>query len=313
MGMETFGQLALLAAAQDSVFTTGDAARLGIDRHRLRRALAAGLVVRLHPRVFAMAGAPSSPRSLARAGALHLPHGWMSHETALVLHDVDRIPFAVVATLEPHLGHRHDGIRVHRTSDLIEEHRTAIDGIPTTTVARAVVDVASVFAPARLEFVLDHVTLTRGLTSVGRVARVLRQVNRRGRVGIGNLSRLLDARSPSEPTPRSRLERRVDELLARTALPTPQKERPIPADAEYLGFVDRCWTEAKLIVEIDGRTWHARERAMAKDRARDRLSARVGWQTLRILDEEVADCPDAVVDDVLTTYERRLGQLRRAS
>jgi Transcriptional regulator, AbiEi antitoxin/Protein of unknown function (DUF559) len=312
--MEAMGRLARLAAAQDSVFTARDATRLGIDRHRLRRAETAGIVVRLHPQVFVMAGAPPTPRSLARAASLHLPHGSISHEAALVLEDVDRIPFAVAATVEPHLGHRHDGIRVHRASDLIDEHRTTIDGIPTTTVARAVVDVASVFTPARLEFVLDHVTVTRRLTSLGQISRTLRQVNRRGRVGIGTLSRLLDARAPSEPAPRSRLERRVDQLLlAETKLPTPRKEYPLPTDENYLGFVDRCWEDAMLILEIDGRTWHARERAMAKDRARDRVAARVGWQTLRILDEEVDDCPDAVVDDLIATYARRLGQLRHAS
>jgi very-short-patch-repair endonuclease len=72
------------------------------------------------------------------------------------------------------------------------------------------------------------------------------------------------------------------------------------------GFVDRCWPEAKLILEIDGRRWHARERDMAKDRARDREAARLGWQTVRVLDEEVGDCLGAVVDDMVTIYAERL-------
>ncbi len=68
-----------------------------------------------------------------------------------------------------------------------------------------------------------------------------------------------------------------------------------------------------LILEIDGRSWHAREASMAKDRARDRVAARHGWQTLRILGEEIDDCPDAVIDDVRTAYAVRLEQLGRAA
>jgi very-short-patch-repair endonuclease len=86
----------------------------------------------------------------------------------------------------------------------------------------------------------------------------------------------------------------------------------MPTDRGYRGYVDRCWPEAYLIVEIDGRSWHAREAAMAADRARDRTAARVGWQTLRILDEELTDCPVVVVDDLVTAYLTRLGQLRAA-
>ena len=211
-------------------------------------------------------------------------------------------------TVQPHQSHRHRGIRIPRAGDLLDEHLTVIDGIRATTVARAIVDAASVFSLGRLEFVLDHVTITRRLTNLGEVARTLRQVNRRGRVDIGNLTRLLDDRTPSEPTPRSQLERRVDGLLARTPLPVPDAEHPLPSDGSWTGYVDRAWIEARLIVEIDGRTWHARERAMAKDRARDRAAAAVGWQTLRILDEELDACPDAVIADILNTYAIRVAK-----
>jgi very-short-patch-repair endonuclease len=102
-------------------------------------------------------------------------------------------------------------------------------------------------------------------------------------------------------------------MLDRSPLPRPLHEHPLPTDRTYRGFVDRCWTEALLILEIDGRAWHSRERDMARDRARDREAARHGWQTLRILDEEVDAHSNDVVDDIVTTYTHRMKQLRRSA
>jgi hypothetical protein len=210
-------------------------------------------------------------------------------------------------------GHTLDGVRIHRVQDLIDEHVIVIGGIRSTTIERAVVDVANVFSAARLRDLLDRTTITRQLTSVGKVARVYRQVNRRGRAGIGKLASVLDQRSPGEPEPRSALEDRVDKLLADASLPSPLKEHPLPSDQEYRGYVDRAWPEALLILEIDGRSWHAREASMANDRARDRSAARSGWLTLRVLSDEVGACPDLVVDDLVAAYAMRLGQLGRRS
>lgn len=120
---------------------------------------------------------------------------------------------------------------------------------------------------------------------------------------------MLDARASGPSTPRSLLERAADDLLATTTLPLAEREYPLPgllgrAGAD-VGFVDRAWPDVKLIVEIDGRRWHAREADMAKDRRRDRQAAAAGWQTLRVLGEEVADVSDAVVQEITDAHRAR--------
>ena len=120
---------------------------------------------------------------------------------------------------------------------------------------------------------------------------------------------LLDERVAAGVTDRSTLERQMDELLAPTSLPRPIKEHPIPSSAPGEGFAARAWVEALLILEIDGRPYHARRLAMRRDRARDRAAARMGWQTMRVLDEEVSDEPDLVVADLVETYAVRVAQL----
>jgi hypothetical protein len=302
-----------LAATQDGVFSVDQAAEVGVDRRRLSRAEDAGLLVRRHPRVHAFAGIAPTPQSAIRAATLQVTGSRASHESALTLHRVPSIPFEVAVSVGFGAAHRHDGIRVHRYRRLPDEHSVEVDGIPTTTIERAVVDVASVFGRARLEHLVDQLTITSRRASVGAIGRALRQVDRRGRLGIGALGEVLDVRRPSEPAPRSRLERRVDGLLATAPLPRPLHENPLPSQSELPGFVDRAWTEAMLILEIDGQSWHAREASMAKERARDRAAASVGWQTIRVLDEEVADCPTQVIDDVVAAYTMRVAQLARTA
>jgi hypothetical protein len=307
------GLVTEMAARQGGVFSAQQAESLGVDRRRLARAEAAGFLVRQHPGVFAVAGIPPTTRSLVRAATLHLPHGVASHESALLLHGVTSMRFAVVMSVPAGSGHRHPGIRIHRVRDLLDDHCTIVDGIPTTTLERAIVDVSCVFQPARLAHLIDVETMHTRRTSIAAIGRTLRQVNRRGRFGIGRLGPLLDARRPADTTPRSTLERQVDDLLARTDLPKALSEHPLPGDGGVRGWVDRAWPEAMLILEIDGRTWHAREQAMAKDRARDRAAAREGWLTIRVLDDEVTSCPDGVVDDVTAAFAMRVAQLRSSA
>ena len=252
-------------------------------------------------------------RATTWAAVLQVNGSFASHESALRLHGVERIPVAPVVSIVRGGNHRHPGIRVHRFDDVMREHLTTVDGLPTTTIERALVDATSVFTGARLGHLLDELTIRRRVTTVGAIGRTLRQVNRRGRLHIGRLPLLLDARRPAEPTPRSALERAMRGLIAASGLPAPSYEYPLPSDRDDRGFVDAAWPEARLILEIDGRSWHARERDMAKDRARDRLAARRGWQTLRVLDEEVDACPDAVIADLEVTHRTRRLQLRLAS
>jgi hypothetical protein len=313
MGNEWLGDLAAIAADQDGVFSAAQAEAMGIPRQRLSRAVVSGVLARRHSSVYWFASTPLSDHAAIRAATLQVHASVASHESALRLHGVMAVPHDLVLSVGNHAHHRIDGLRIHRVRDLVPRHRAVVSGIPTTTLERAVIDVSCVFGRARYEHLIDAVTITRRMTSVGSLARTFRQVNRRGRLGIGKVGEALDLRRPDGPPPRSTLERRVDELLDCSPLRRPLPEHPLPSDRAFHGYVDRAWPEAMLILEIDGRTWHSREVDMARDRARDREAARHGWQTLRILDEEVEAHSDDVLDDIMTTYTQRVMQLGRTA
>ncbi len=236
MGTGWMGQLAALASEHDSVFSIADAAQFGIGRRQIVRATATGLLVQLHADVFAFAGAALGRRSLIRASSLQVPAGVVSHEPALFLRGVPRVRTALAVTIGRHeAGHTQPGIRIHRVRDLLPAHVSWVDGIPVTTLERSIVDATTVLSIARMRYLLDQVTIERRMTTIGAVGRVLRQVNRRGRARIGNLAPLLAERGPAEPSPRSRLERRVDALFARSRSPCRRgsiRSRPMAATAD---------------------------------------------------------------------------------
>ena len=298
-----------VARLQSGVFTLEQAEQASISRRTVLQAARAGLLEQLHPGVYRFAGAPALPLGDLWAAHLYLPgDARLSHESALVLHGVRQVEHVVAATAGPSGNQRLRGIRVHRYCDLVEEHAAVVRRLRTTTLDRAVVDVASVFSKPRLGHLVDQITINERSTSIGRISRTLRQVNRRGRRNIRNLVEVLDARSPDGPAPRSRLEQRFDRLVTAAGLPAPLKEHRVLSAHGHVGVVDRYWPEAGLIAEVDGRVWHSREAAMANDRARDRAAAAAGLLVMRFLDEEVDDCADLVVRDLVATYRSRLTQ-----
>ncbi len=312
MGIDDLAVMAAIAAEQDGVFSLDQACADGIDRRVIHRAATSGVIVPIRHGVYRFTATPASFGREIRAAVLSVgPGSRASHESCLHLHGVPNIPLdEPIVSVPPGRRANHPGILVHRLVGQHPEHMVDVAGIPTTTLARGIVDVSSVFSRPRMEWVLDQSTITTRLVTPGAIARVFRQVNHRGRRNIAVLGELLDDRVATGSVDRSTLERQTDDLLLPTSLPTPLKEYPIPSLAPGEGFADRAWEDALLILEIDGRRYHERRLAMRRDRARDRAAARMGWQTMRVLDEEVRDEPELVVGDLVETYARRIAQLR---
>lgn len=304
-----------VAGGQSGVVSAAQAVAAGVTRRQIRDGTRRGVLHRIHPSVYWIGAGPPTRSALLQAAVLAVGTSAVpSHESALFLHGVDHVLFSVVVSADRTARTDLCSVRVHRVQDLHPSHLTTVDGMVATTIERALIDVASVFSPVRTEWLLDHLTITTPRTSLGRISRTVRQVNRRGRRRIGMFTGLLDTRRPQEPQPRSMLERSVDGLLACTTLPVPEPEYPLPrllpVGSSAEGFVDRAWPEVRLILEVDGRRWHSRERDMAKDRRRDRQAAAAGWQTLRVLDEEIRDVPDEVMEEIVAAHAERTDLFR---
>jgi hypothetical protein len=256
-----------------------------------------------------MAGSPADHRQRLWVTWLSLGGRMVfSHQTAGRLAHLPALPAGIIAVTLPHYDHRRrDGVVVHEQR-LDPRDITFIDGFPVTTVCRTVCDLAMVVSRARLTRIVDAVQFDKRipLTQLG---ETLLRVGTVGRPGASNLTEVLDERGPGADLSHSHLEDLLRDVLARTDLPLGVQQHPLPGSGRRCGMVDRAFPEAKLILEADGRRWHARQEAMATDAQRVLEAGRVGWMTLRLMHEHLAGDPGDTAAAIAETYRTRLSSV----
>src|ERR671919_1795556 len=118
---------------------------------------------------------------------------------------------------------------------------------------------------------------------------------------VSSLGRVLDERGAGPTPPASERERALFAALDAGGLPRPRRQMALPSRGAIEGLVDAAYPDCRLILESDGRRWHARINDLKRDHERDAEAARVGWQTLRFVYEQIIHDPHevcAVVADV---------------
>jgi hypothetical protein len=292
---------ARLAQAQHQVVSRRQALQLGFSARAVDGRLASGRLDRLLPGVYALPGAPASLHRDAMASCLRLgPPSVTSHEAAAALHGIGYVaaPGAVVTTSIT--GPDACALaRVHRTRHLDPPDVTAVDGIPVTTPARTLVDLAMVLRPGRLRRVVDGALADRRVDFEA-LDETFGAVGRGGRRGRAAMGRILLELGPGTAVPESELEHRVLALLRQAKIEPPELQThpawlPTPA-----GRVDFAWPAARLVLEADGRRWHTRDADHERDLDRDNAAQLAGWRVLRFRWRKVKTEPEAVARAVRT-------------
>jgi very-short-patch-repair endonuclease len=172
-------------------------------------------------------------------------------------------------------------IHLHRVGTLRSWESTVSDGIPTTTVARTLLDVSAWLRPRALE---DAVAQSNrlGRFDLAAVRRCLQEHPRQP--GAPALSRLLKSLADHDPADlRSVLEVLLAQLCDDHGLP-----RPV-ANARVGGFlVDFLWPQRRLIVEADSYTYHSMPAAFERDRERDQLLTLARYTVVRVTYRQVS-------------------------
>lgn len=182
---------------------------------------------------------------------------------------------------------------VHRNA-LAAVDRTTIDGIPVTTPARTLIDIAAVADAAAAEEALDD-ALRRGLVSASRLRRRLDALGK-GRPGVGVMRRLLRARDPAGAVPESVFERRLLRALNRGGLPNPILQYEVHAAGRLVARLDFAYPEALLAVEADGYRWHSGRMAWKRDRQRSNDLILLGWRIIHVTWDDLVERQAAVID-----------------
>ena len=182
------------------------------------------------------------------------------------------------------------GIRAHR-SRLDPREVTIVDGIPTTTCARTLLDLAELIHPEALASAIDQAEILRIFDLNELEATLARNP---GRHALGPLQALLRSLDPQTKLTRNDFELLLYRLCDQAGLPKPKPNQWLQLEDTWVQ-PDFLWPESRLIVETDGWETHGTRQAFERDRAKDALLARAGYRVLRFTWRQLRDEPEKVI------------------
>jgi very-short-patch-repair endonuclease len=282
------------ARHRHGVLTIAELERLGLSERAVRDRAAAGRLYRIHNGVYA-ADRPTEKGRWVAALLACGPEAVLSHASAAALWDLAPDTATVHVNLPGAARATRPGVAVHGAR-LDPSEVVSREGIPCTTVARTLLDVAATQSQRRVEFALDRAEELRVFDL--RELRAMLKL-RRGQRGIAVLSKVLDTYDGPDQA-RSPAERRMLALIRRARLPMPKVNAWIPLSGGNGYRPDLLWEDHRLVVEVDGRTHHARRLAFEHDRRRDRRLALAGYETRRYAAREIKREPDHVLAELRT-------------
>lgn len=295
MGIDT--QIMHTCRAQRGLITLGQLRSLDVSEHQLRLRVGDGRLERVNVGVFRIAATPESWEQRVQAATLAAgPEASAARRTAARLHDLSGAWFERVEVVVPRWHRRHisDGSIIEST-DLRSTDIVDVEGIPTTSVRRTLIDCAAKVGPDRLMRMADD-AVRRRLTTYESVLDRFVQIARRGRPGVVSTRALLEARLGVEIGSND-FEKMVLDVVARFGLPAPVTQHPVIID-EKKYYLDLAWPEVKRFVECDGWDAHGTPRVMDLDFRRQNQLVLAGWQPLRFAWRTVQNEPAIVAQEI---------------
>lgn len=266
--------IAELAGRQHGVLARRQLEALGLGRGAIEHRVDCGRLQVVHLGVYAVGHRVLSRQGRWIAAVLSAGSGAvLSHRAAAALLEIRPSDRPQIEVTTPRILRRRPGIHPHRAV-LPHDEVTTKDGIPTTTAARTLLDLAAVLNRQALERALHQAEILHLADDPSLDELLKRHPNARGTKALRHI---LATQRLGTAVTRSDLEDAFLAFLAETTLP-PLNVNTIIEGEE----VDFAWREARLVVELDGYDTHSSRQAFEDDRARDRKLQAAGWRVIRI-------------------------------
>jgi very-short-patch-repair endonuclease len=204
-------------------------------------------------------------------------------------------PFEVTAVVPRHHIPPKRVVR-HRARNLVDEDRAMVDGIPVTSVARTLLDLAWRMRSDQLRRALSRAE-DLGLLDLEAIHEVIER--NRGHHGARRLRYAL-AIYERPIWARSEFERRFVERLVAAGLP-----RPATGWNEVGHEIDVYWPERRFGIELDAFETHGTRDAFERDHDRDLDFALADVEMIRVSERQFRREPDAIAAKIANLLDRR--------
>jgi very-short-patch-repair endonuclease len=297
-----------LAARQHGVVSRKQMRELGLSDDVIDGWADAGRIQRMFRSVYAVGRPDLNERGRLLAATLACGRGAViSHRSAAYLLRIGARSPRVIDVIPPRQsGRAIDGIKPHRVSCPARPEWGYVDGIPCTSPARTIVDLAGTYGEDGLRETVERAATERKLDLAAIDAILATGPRRRG---VPCLRRVLDtwrpvAETAKYATVRSLFEAKLLPLVAAAGLRLPRPNARVRI-AERILEVDLLWDRERFVVEADSRRHHGIEVAFERDRRRDRELIAVHYGVLRVTWREVEEEADAVFAAIRGELHRR--------
>lgn len=287
-------EIAALAGRQWGYVNRAQLLSIGLTPGAIRQLVATGRLLPVHAGVYAVGVVNRTPVARAMAAVLACgDRAVLSHGSAAALWGFNKywdMPFETTVST----ARRRPGIKIHRSRTLTWRDRTRHLGVPVTTRARTVLDIAPRLTDRRLTRLVNDARHA-GHLHLDTLADVLnRNANH---PGAKRLRRFVE--DPRNPT-RSPLEDDFIAFAKRYGLPMPV------TNTHLFGYeIDVLYPEERVIVEVDGYGFHSDRATFRSDRKRDAVMLAADYVTVRITDDRMEQDGQQEADRILAILEHR--------
>ncbi|MDK1017185.1 MAG: type IV toxin-antitoxin system AbiEi family antitoxin domain-containing protein [Actinomycetota bacterium] len=288
--------LTSMAKTQFGVFTRSQAIAAGVHPRSIGDRTSSGVYERLHPGVYGIVGTPEQwHRAVIAAVFAATEPAAASHRTAAYLWGMtDRCPDTVEIASRRHMRVKREDYQVRESKDLRSSDIVVVDGIPTTTAVRTIVDLGASAPPWLVERCLDT-GLRKELFDIWDVQRFIMRVARKGRNGIGTIRPLVEERLTWKGITASDLEDLFRRVVAPLPYTMPEAQFQVfEANGDFVGRYDFAYPTRMAIIETDSEGFHMDSVSFQRDREKQNRAHALGWTVYRFTWRQLIDDPDAV-------------------
>lgn len=277
--------IAEFAPRQYGLVTSAQLRARSVPGHVVRRAAAAGRLRLIHAGVYLVSGVRPTFESRTLAQCLRGASGvtLAAGHTAAILWGLDGVTSDGIEVITTRNMRSSEGdVTIRRVVEISPCDVSCSRGIPVTSVARTLLDLAAVLREEELECALDD-ALRRRLVSVPRMLWRVRDVGAQGRRGAGVLENLVRGRVGGAAN-ESVLEVKVWRFLRGLDVQAPRRQHVVKDAGRFIARVDFAYPEVKLAIEAHSFRWHSGRIDWERDVGRDHALRRLGWTVCYVTD-----------------------------